>query len=108
VGFWPKGPQTLENQRFFVAIFVFKSGQKVGFWPIFAQNSGSSLPKITTQKPIWSKVLANWPFFKTKSGHENGQNLTPNIPRITTKRKPQNRKNEEEMQAARPPRFNLD
>lgn len=36
VGKWAKSPQTRMNTGFFKANFDFKSGQKVGKWPLFS------------------------------------------------------------------------
>lgn len=57
MGKWADDPQTRMNTHFLLAKSIFKSGQKVGKWPLF----------ICTGQ----KQLGQSPLFRHKSGQEN-------------------------------------
>ena len=58
VGKWAESPQTLDFPRFFVATFVFKSGQKP--------------KKVGTSSFCMHKYFFSAHFLKSKNGHKSG------------------------------------
>jgi hypothetical protein len=55
VGKWAKNPQTRINTGFFVAKSVFKSGQKVGKWPLFSTKNARTIKKLSKNPPNFSQ-----------------------------------------------------
>ena len=70
MGKWAESPQTRINTGFFVAIFVFKSGQKVGNWPFFQSKSLKKLKIFSSKVGVARPKVTKSPFFHLKSGQE--------------------------------------
>lgn len=70
MGKWAKSLETRINSGFFVAIFIFKSGQKVGKWPEKAKKCSQKLMKNRADLANGQPKVGRSPFFRTKSGQE--------------------------------------
>jgi hypothetical protein len=57
VGKWALNPQTRMNTGFQPGHFHFKSGQKVGFWPLFWAKNQKIVRTIFKNLPNFSKNL---------------------------------------------------
>lgn len=71
MGKWAKSLETRINSGFFVAIFIFKSGQKVGKWPEIPMISAIKKPFSTSKIVISKPKTGKSPLLKYKSGQRN-------------------------------------